>query len=550
MQTQILSSLAKVFPDEKPVDEQISGFSMLKNERKSFQLAFCSDIDKDISIEIKSPLKGQISVFSVGLVPAQVAKYDNSDDFILRNGRPGLYPDPLFPITGKIAAKTTGQWQSLWFELEPDGKFIGDQKIEILLNGQPAGKITVNIINAALPEQELMCTFWFHTDSLMHWYGCDAFSEEYWRAVENYAACAVRHGINMLLTPLFTLPLDTAVGGERPTHQLVDVEKTGENYTFGFRKLERWIDVCDRVGVKYIEFSHLFTQWGAKHAPKIMANVDGEYRRVFGWDTKANSREYREFLTQFAAALLKFIDRRGIHKRCVFHVSDEPERRHYRSFKRAAQLIRQLFAGFKIIDALSDYKFYKKGLVSIPVVTNNHAHVFWEKAAKRTELERWVYYCCNQRTDYVSNHFLAMPSQRNRIIGWQIYKFGVKGFLHWGYNFWAMQFSKGFVNPFEVTDAGGGFAAGDSFVVYPGADFLPLSSINLKVFHEALQDMRAMCLLENKIGKDAVIALIERDTRKPLSFTEYPHDEAWMLAAREMVNEAIMQQCEYEKEDR
>ena len=57
--------------------------------------------------------------------------------------------------------------------------------------------------------------------------------------------------------------------------------------------------MCDRVGIKYFEISHLFTQWGVKAAPKVMATVDGEYKQIFGWDTVSTSDEYRAFLRQF-----------------------------------------------------------------------------------------------------------------------------------------------------------------------------------------------------------------------------------------------------------
>jgi len=39
--------------------------------------------------------------------------------------------------------------------------------------------------------------------------------------------------------------------------------------------------------------------------------------------------------------------------------------------------------------------------------------------------ELWGYYCCWQAIE-VSNHFLAQPSARNRIIGPQIYKYDIK----------------------------------------------------------------------------------------------------------------------------
>ena len=50
---------------------------------------------------------------------------------------------------------------------------------------------------------------------------------------------AVDHGINMLLTPLFTPPLATRVGGERPTVQLVEVRGSKERYSFDFKRLDR-----------------------------------------------------------------------------------------------------------------------------------------------------------------------------------------------------------------------------------------------------------------------------------------------------------------------
>ena len=103
----------------------------------------------------------------------------------------------------------------------------------------------------------------------------------------------------MLLTPVFTPPLDTAVGGERTTIQLVDIRVDNGRYSFGFEKLERWVEMCRECGIRYFEIAHLYTQWGALHCPKIMATVDGEYRRIFGWDADATGDAYRAFLGAF-----------------------------------------------------------------------------------------------------------------------------------------------------------------------------------------------------------------------------------------------------------
>ena len=131
-----------------------------------------------------------------------------------------------------------------------------------------------------------------------------------------------------------------------------------------------------------------------------------------------------------------------------------------------------------------------------------------------------------------------MPSQRNRVLGYQMYKYNVKGFLHWGYNFWYKQFSVGPVDPFTETDAGGSFPSGDSFVVYPGVDGKPLQSLRLKVFYDGFQDMRACQLLEDLVGKDKVMSIIEEGVT-PITFASFPHSDEWQLGVREKINMAI-----------
>ena len=148
----------------------------------------------------------------------------------------------------------------------------------------------------------------------------------------------------------------------------------------------------------------------------------------------------------------------------------------------------------------------------------------------------WTYYCCGQYKG-TSNRFMAMPSYRNRVLGLQLYKFGCVGFLQWGFNFWYSQYSKRRINPFEETDAGEAFPSGDSFVVYPGENGQPLVSLRYKVFYDAFQDLRALKLLESKIGREKTLALLENGT--PISFKDYPHSAEWLLETRERINKVI-----------
>jgi len=533
-----LSSLEKVFSDEAPRGEPFTGCTFLRGEELSFQVAFCSDTDAEILPDVWAGGGARCACDWVEEIPSALPCYPDSDEFFLRKA-PGMYPDLLRPVMEPLRVKA-GEWHSLWITLQSDAP----TSVIVSLNDQLV-TLRFTLIPHDLPEQTLLCTNWFHCDCLAQAYDAEPFGEAHWAIVENYVRCAVAHGINFLLTPLFTPPLDTEVGGERLTTQLVEVRKEGSTYQFDFTQLARWFEMCGRCGVKAFELSHLFTQWGAKHAPKI---VDSDGKRIFGWKTNADGRKYTAFLEQLATALVPFLERQGVKDRCYLHVSDEPGMRDIDCYARHAALIKKIFPGMKIIDALSNIEFYEQGLLERPIPANNHIAPFIGRVP-----ELWTYYCCGQHRDGVSNRFFAMPGWRTRVLGFQLWKFKCAGFLQWGFNFWNSRHSiEKNINPFAMTDGGMAWPSGDPFVVYPGDSphdacglrggpryGRPLLSLRLKLFHEALQDLRALQLLESKIGYDAALSVLEQGLAEPITFSQYPRSAAWLLETRERINNTL-----------
>ena len=191
------------------------------------------------------------------------------DDQYLRT-TPGLYPDRLQPLTygGRVFYRLNYLY-AVWVDVEipKDTELKGETTLTINFADEHESytvSLVIDVIPAVLPEQTLMLTQWFHCDCLAQYYRVPVWSDEHWRIIENFARVAVKNGINMLLTPTFTPPLDTAIGGERLTTQLVGVTVEDGKYSFDFSLVDRWVDMCDRVGVKYFEIAHLFTQWGGK----------------------------------------------------------------------------------------------------------------------------------------------------------------------------------------------------------------------------------------------------------------------------------------------
>ena len=130
-----------------------------------------------------------------------------------------------------------------------------------------------------------------------------------------------------------------------------------------------------------------------------------------------------------------------------------------------------------------------------------------------------------------------MPLSATRILGTQLYIHEIKGFLQWGFNFYNSAHSLRHINPYEVTDADCAFPSGDSFLVYPYENGA-IMSVRGEVIFEALQDMRAMQLLESLIGRDNLLKKFEKKFGD-IKFRFYPRGTEAMLEIREMVNDLI-----------
>ena len=544
--SRIISSLDKCFLHSMPEDfTELKQISALRGERLSFQYV-CRNTSPDAphrlrcAVSLEGDLTERATVRTVEHTPSQMPVYPpprvSDEDYLTKE--PGLFPDRLEPADACGVPICSHQTRALWITVDiPADAAAGEHILTLTVShgGQviDSAALTVTVIAATLPEQSMLVTQWFHCDCLADYYRVPVFSEEHWRIIENFARTAVKNGINTLLTPLFTPPLDTAIGHERPTVQLVGVTKVGDKYSFDYSLLDRWIDMCDRVGIKRFEINHLFTQWGAAAAPKIMARVDGEYRRIFGWDTPAAEGEYPAFLRIFLSDFIAHMRARGDDKRCIFHISDEPNAKNIQQYTASRATVIDLLEGYTVMDALSNPTFWEQGVVKTPVVSTHNIHSFIDAGVP----DLWAYYCCIQSAP-ISNRFFAMPGARTRCIGLQFYKYNIVGFLQWGYNFYYDQGSYSLVDPYS--DSTGNYFApsGDTYSVYPAPDGTAYESLRIAQFYDALQDVRALALCEKLCGREATLAALESLCGE-IRFDRCICDSAKMIAVRETINKMI-----------
>ena len=217
-----VTSMEKVFMDEAPKAQMVApeGF---QNEVIAYQLAYTMKEplrQAYIYAEVESPIAKHVLLRQVRHVPVGMPCYAETDDNYLRK-TPGLFPDRLSEIGAHTLRAYPNRWDSLWVEINPAGVVApGAYPITIRFTndaGELCGVHTqlVTILPGMLPEQKLIHTRWFYCDCLAEYYHVPVFSAEHWRIVENFVRTAVRCGINMILMPVHTPPLDTRVGTER-----------------------------------------------------------------------------------------------------------------------------------------------------------------------------------------------------------------------------------------------------------------------------------------------------------------------------------------------
>lgn len=468
----------------------------LKNETFLFQVFAEADEDFCGKIGITSDL-GCVC-YRVEKIKGDYYLDKEKDDYYVY-AKDDTYPE-LLRKTDELDLRK-GETATLFFELPSPDKPIGEHVIKIAAGGAGV-ELTLEVLPEKLCDADIILTNWFHYDGICNYYGLKPFSEEFYARFRLFLAAYAKMGNNMILIPAFTPALDTEIGGERLTTQLVKITKRGEEYDFDFSEFDKVVGTCKEAGIKYFELSHLFTQWGGKACPKIVATENGEEKKIFGWDVASTDEKYLAFLKQYFAALAPHLEELGISEQTYMHLTDEPNKPDLDNYVRLSEFVKENNYGIKTLDAMSHYELAEKKAVTLPVVSMNSAEF-----DKFSGADRMVYYCIGVDENYLSNRYFHMPLQRTEVLGMQLYDINARGFLQWGFNFYNSFLSVRALNPYKETTADGHFCAGDSFIVYPGEKDVEYS-LRYFAMLKAFEEYRLLKTLEGKFGRDYVCGVL------------------------------------------
>jgi len=177
-------------------------------------------------------------------------------------------------------------------------------------------------------------------------------------------------------------------------------------------------------------------------------------------------------------------------------------------------------------------------------LTANQDDPFFE--ARRAEGDvTWLYVCCGPKPPY-ANFFIDQPAIDHRVLFWQTWQKDCTGFLYWRVNYWfglLPEQPDGQHWPDEADWDCRDLATykefkvnGDGWLIYPGRDFEPLSSVRLETVRDGIEDYEYLWLLRELDPANPLLQVGEDISQ---DYTHFSKDPGAMLRRREAVAGAI-----------
>jgi hypothetical protein len=390
----IQSPLQRIFPHDPAGRSGSYQVEAALNERFSFQLGLRlqgRQIEREpavrVRVEVRAPKGWQALVRRVGHVPVPHRNTNMPEDDTDGFGHyPGFVPDPLFEEDSLLLPPA--ETQAFYITCLP-GRAARPGRHRIMVDiyfGNSARPDQAHQVGLKVhplrikPRQGFPVTNWFYADALIDWYKTDLFDRRFWQVLPAYFRNMAEHGQDTVYVPVFTPPLD---GVKRPS-QLLRVTRSGKDqYRFDWRDVKKYVDLARTSGIRNFEWSHLFTQWGVKHALRIYQGQGREEKLLWRPDTGATSPTYRHFLSQFLPRLHQFCLEEKLLKKSFFHVSDEPHgSEHQANYIQARKLLQELAPWMKVMDALSEIEYGRRGLTDMPIPSIKTALDFARKGLR------------------------------------------------------------------------------------------------------------------------------------------------------------------------
>jgi len=534
-----VSDLVRIFEDGyncPPPQGAIEIFG-IRNEYVSGQCAIRANQDiKHVTASVSSLkhvkssaslLVGDIRWNFVGsiLIEENTPKFRKTD---LVRPAPAEFPDYL--AEDKEVSIKKGYYKAIYLTVKiPRDAEAGDYEGAVNIKTDKGDKslpLHLTVHPLTLPdERHLMVTEWYSTSDFKKFHDIDTQdSEEFYEMLKVYAQNMAEHRQNV-----FRVSMDLITSKQQANGKL----------EFDFSRFDKWADIfwnTGRMDLLETGFVARFGEGGWSSREILLR----DFRVQKESTNQVITIPGKEYLSQFLPAFEEHLRQKDWLEKTVFHIADEPSNHNVLKWREASEYVHRYAPSLRRIDAIETSHCFDRLEIWVPKLAYlaNWFDVY--KKAQSQGYELWFYTVGIFQGGSYPNKTVDVPLIESRILHWLNYRFGLKGYLHWGFNHWTD-------DPFAAP----GKHRGDGWHVYPKKDGL-INSLRWEQMRNGIEDYEYMWMLEEKIrtmknARGEHLSMIE-PSRRPVeiaslvvkTINDYNRNpDALYAAKKQIINELL-----------
>lgn len=443
-----------------------------------------------VQLVVTAPHRGEIDVDadSPAAVSAALVEWI---DVVEPGGAPTgeTTGDPLTPLPAEVDG---GEARSLWCTLSlPADAATGlhEGELRVLLDGTELASfpLQLQVRGPVLPpqaERDFTLDLWWHPDAIADAHGLTLFSEEHWQACRPYLADLAERGQRVVNTVVTEDPwLIEDDGAEVPqtaSHYGSQVSWSwdGKEFAFDFTVFDRSVLEHERAGISGPIHLFALLQFRLGQRLTYMDTRSGEQVTEL---VELGDARYREAWGAFLLAMHEHLREQGWWDRAALAFDERPKdlmEAVYEVIRDVAPMWdgRTSLAANSLAEAdiARSISFNHSFLAEVP------AEII---ASRRAAGEPTLFYTFYEPIR--PNTVTASPPMSSRMLGWEVARYDLDGYLRWTYNSW----------PGDVSEhPSHRYGQGDEYLVMPGQDG-PISTLRWESFRDGIDDAEILSRL-------------------------------------------------------
>ena len=367
-----------------------------------------------------------------------------------------------------------------------------------------ARSVPLRVASYVMPEPKkraLYVNLWQHLSSVARHHDVPLWSDAHFAVLEKYAAALAALGQRSVTVCAGEIPwggqgctADRENPGNLFEYSMIGItKKTDGSFSYDYSVMQRWIDLCAKVGITGdIEVFGLVNVW-QKLIPAPLVENYPENVVLKYLDEADGAMKYirdRGEVVSYIKSLERYFIRTGQIDR-VRIAADEPA--DVDRYRASLRLLKKIAPSFKCSTAINHAEFVEEFKDNISTfapflscVTHEYGRLMKHKAAFPDKKILW--YVCGYH--HVPNNCISNPLIDNRAIGPLTDRLGLDGFLRWNFCLYPDDPRS------DVRYSA--FGTGDVNFVYPAHDGGVLLSLRYKNLQRGFADHALISALREK----------------------------------------------------